>query len=58
MKKVVLIMLSDVFFTSDCLVKLDMYTIGLLLINMKILQLNMRGRHIVLCAANDLCSLT
>ena len=51
MKKVVLIMLSDLLFTSDCLARLDMYRVRLLLINMKILQLNTHGRHIVLYAA-------
>lgn len=58
MKKLILIMLSKVFFTSDCLVKLDMYRIRPLLINMKILQFNTRGRPNVLCTATDLCSLT
>ena len=57
-EKVVVITLSDAFFDSGCLMKLDMCRIRPLLINMKILQLNMRGRHNVLCAANDLCSLT
>ena len=44
-------MLSDLLFTSDCLARLDMYIVRLLLINMKILQLNTHGRHIVLYAA-------
>jgi hypothetical protein len=44
-------MLSNVLFTSDCIVRLDMYRIRLLLTNMKILQLNTHGKHIVLYAA-------